>query len=98
MLPYRVTITNSTDDIFTILEQPRLGLNRDFIMRALEMATMDMIHSNQKCLFITIQRDKRTIMRGTTVYMPNSLILWAMFREGDEKHAYFRTFFNDVEE
>lgn len=93
MFPYRVTVTNSAGDVFTILEQPRACLDRNFIMRALETATLDMIHSNQDCLFITIQRNGITVMRGTTVTMPNSLILWAMFREGDEAAAYFRAFF-----
>ena len=64
-------------------------------MRALETATMDMINSNQDCMFITIQWNGKTIMRGTTVRMPNNLIIWAMFREGDDAHVYFRTFFND---
>ena len=95
MYLYRVMITNSSDDIFSILEQSRVYLSRDFIMRALEMATMDMFTSNQDCLFITIQRNEQTVMRGTAVRMPNGKILWEMFREGDDFPAYLRAFDND---
>ncbi len=95
---YKVFITDRRDELKVIIEQPRVYLDRKFIMRAFEHATLDMEIGETDSRIITVYRDDSPILYGHVSAFPswqNSSMLWVMRRYADHKAAYWRYFENE---
>ena len=98
---YRVYITDQQDELSAFIKQPRLYLDRAFIMRAFEHATLDMEIGETDSRTIIIYRDDSPILYGYVSAFPcwqRFSMLWVMRRCADHKEVYFRRFKNEEEE
>ena len=94
---YRVYITDQQDELKVLITQPHVYLDREFIMRAFEHATLDMEIGDTDSRTIIIYRDDSPILYGHVSASPawqNISMLWVMRRYADHKAAYWRFFEN----